>query len=271
MNHRRALGRRPDDETKRCHYLNTRLRKPVKAGEQDDSTIIQPLCFGLDQKDLPSCVGKSYQNALNALLGVEVSGVNLWIEGRAIDGNLERTSYGTTASSAIEVLLENGWTRQTNPHEDDIDGSDVRLSQLPELTALLEGDDNRVSTAIDHETFNGPHDEMHYAILAALREANSKKECVNALVFGTGVSDPYFTAPPDTVLSTHYLSVSGPLGGHEQRIAGWVKERNAYLIANSWGLKWTYCVVNGKKLLGHCLVSRSVVETAWDIDKIRVK
>jgi hypothetical protein len=262
------LGRLPDDASKRALFARHCARTLVRAGSQDDSTIIQPSAPMLDQKALPSCVGKSYQGRLNALLDIDVSGVNLWIEARAIDGSLTDATVGTMASSAIEVLLENGWTRRVNPNEDDVSPDDESLTILPDLSALLEGDDNRISQAVNHEVFVGTDDQIHYAILAALREQNEGKY-INALVFGTGVYSKFMNPPGDTVLDEKYLSKNGTLGGHEQGIIGWVKERNAYLIQGSWD-DWTYCVVDGKIMSGHCLVSRGVIEHAWDIDKIRV-
>jgi hypothetical protein len=262
------LGRLPDDATKRASFARHCPRALVRAAIQDDSTIIQPSAPLMDQKQLPSCVGKSYQGRLNALLDIDCSGVNLWIESRAIDGTLTDSSVGTTASSAIEVLLENGWTRRTNPREDDCEPTDESLIVLPDLAALLEGDDCRISQAVNHEVFVGTDDEIHYAILAALREKRAEK-FINAVVFGTGVSSKFMSPPGDTVLDEKYLSKNGSLGGHEQGVVGWVKERNAYLIQGSWS-SWTYCVVNGNIMTGHFLASRPVVERAWDIDKIRV-
>lgn len=263
------LGRLPDDASKRALFARHCPRALVRAGAQDDSTIIQPSAPLLDQKSLPSCVGKSYQGRLNALLGIDVSGVNLWIESRAIDGSLTDASVGTTASSAIEVLLENGWTRRIDPHEDDHDPNDESLTILPELNELLEGDDNRISQAVNHEVFVGTDDQIHYAILAALREKNNEGKFINALAFGTGVNSKFTNPPGDVVLDEKYLSKNGGLGGHEQGLIGWVKERNGYLIQGSWS-DWTYCVINGVIMPGHCLVSRAVIEHAWDIDKVRV-
>jgi hypothetical protein len=263
------LGRLPDDTAKRETFARYRNRALVRAGMQDDSTIIQPSAPIMDQKSLPSCVGKSYQGRLNALLNIDISGVNLWIESRAIDGTLTDASVGTTASSAIEVLLENGWTRRTNPHEDDCNPNDHSLTILPDLAALLEGDDNRVSQAVNHEVFVGTDDEIHYAILAALREKNADGKFVNAITFGTGVTQKFMSPPSDTVLDEKYLTKNGGIGGHEQGLVGWVKERNGYLIQGSWA-DWTYCVINGIVYPGHCLVSRPAFERSWDIDKIRV-
>ena len=266
MTHRQ-LGRLPDPEHKRDMFRQYRVRAAVKAGMQDDSTIVQPFAYEMDQRSLPSCVGKSLQGCLNALLNVDASGVNLWIESRAIDDNLMHGDYGTTAASAIEVILENGWTQRTDPNEDSLSGHS--LTELPALSSVLAGDDNRIATAINHETFIGNSETIHYAILAALREKDSSGRFINGIVFGTGVNSAYMTPPADMVLDQKYLSANGALGGHEQRIVGWVKEREAYVIGNSWG-RWTYCIVNGKKTYGHCLVARSVVETAWDIDKVRL-
>jgi hypothetical protein len=262
------LGRIPDDPSKRALYARHCPRALVRAGYQDDSTIIQPSAPMLDQKSLPSCVGKSYQGRLNALLDIDVSGVNLWIEARAIDGNLTDASFGTMASSVIEVLLENGWTHRSNPKEDDAEPDSESLTILPDLSALLEGDDHRISQAVNHEVFVGTDDEKHYAILAALREKNEGK-FINALTFGTGIYSKFMNPPGDNVLDERYLSTNGSLGGHEQGVIGWISERNAYLIQGSWN-DWTYCVIDGKIMTGHCLVSRAVIEHAWDVDKVRV-
>lgn len=47
-----------------------------------------------------------------------------------------------------------------------------------------------------------------------------------------------------------------------------------YIIAGSWD-NWTECTVpvgDGEvRLIGCCLVSRAVVEHAWDIDKLQLR
>jgi hypothetical protein len=264
------MGRLPDDQGVRQHWARTRCASLVKEGAQDDSTIIQPPSYLMDQKSLPSCVGKSFQGRLNGVLGIDISGVNLWTECRAYDNNLEDPTVGTTAESAINVLLENGWTARINPNEDDLIESDESLLILPELDQLLDGDDHRMSQAIDHNVFVGSDDEKHYAILAALRQRDSAGKFTNILTFGTGVYSQFFNPPRNIVLNELYLSPNGDQGGHEQGLIGWVRERNGYLIQGSWR-DWTDCSIAGVLYTGCCLVSRGVIEHAWDVDKMKVR
>jgi hypothetical protein len=263
------MGRLPNKREVRSAWKDVR-RFVLPAGAQDDSTIIQPAGYLMDQKQLPSCVGKSWQGRLNGLLGIDISGVNLWIESRSYDGSLLDASSGTYGESAIEILLENGWTARINQYEDSISPSSPILTELPTLQELMSGDDNRMASAIEHQTFVGSDDAIHFGILQALREKDSNGQFVNAISFGTGVFEKFFNPPENKVLDETYLSESGNVGGHEQGLLGWVKERNGYLIQGSWN-DWTRCTVNGLVYPGCCLVSRGVVEHAWAVDKMRVR
>ena len=264
-----AMGRLPNNEKLRAAWNEVR-KFALAPGARDDSTIIQPVGYLMDQKQLPSCVGKSWQGRLNGLLGIDISAVNLWIESRSYDGSLLDSSAGTYAESAIQILLENGWTARVNAYEDSLDPSDPTLTELPSLAELMSGDDNRMASAIDHQTITGSDDDIHFSILQALREKDSKGQFVNGISFGTGVFAKFFNPPADTVLDERYLSPYGDQGGHEQGLVGWSKERQAYLIQGSWDI-WTHCYINDVIYPGCCLVSRAVVEHAWAVDKMRVR
>lgn len=267
----RMTGRKRDNPNTRWAWNEQRRCAVPRA--IDESTIVQPCAYLMDQKQLPDCVGKSYQGRLNALLGVDPSGVDLWIECRSYDGNLRDATQGTTAESAIEILLNVGWLTRDNLNEDDIDPNDSSLVQLPALDGVMAADDRRMPVAIAHQVFAGTDNDKHAAILAALRAADDQGNFLNALSFGTGVLSGYFDPPSDTVLDETFLS-SNSEDGHEQGLIGWVAERNAYLVQGSWG-SWTSCTiaVNGlaKRLDGCCLVARGVIEHAWAVDCMRVR
>lgn len=270
----RATGRKRDNAATRRGWAKTRsyIHQRAESLRADFSTVVQPQGYLMDQKSLPDCVGKAFQGRINGILGQDASGVDLWIGCRAYDGELEDPSQGTTAESAIEILTNTGWIPRDNRDEDSIAPNDPMLIELPSLDDILEGFDNTI--ALNHDVFVGSDDQKHVAILSALRELDSDGKFRNALVFGTGVFSKYFDPPTNQVLDETYLSRNGDQGGHEQGLIGWSAEKNAYIVAGSWG-PWTECTVkvSGKnvKLVGCCLVSRGVVEHAWDCDKLQLR
>lgn len=270
----RAMGRKRDRPETRRAWSKTRsyMHRRAVAMQADFSTVLQPQGYLMDQRSLPDCVGKSFQGRINGILGQDSSGVDLWISCRAFDGDLEDASQGTTAESAIEILTNTGWIPRSNPDEDQTAPNDPLLIQLPELDDIMTGYDNTI--ALNHDVFVGTDDQQHAAILSALRELDENGNFRNALVFGTGVFSKYFDPPTNQVLDETYLSPNGDQGGHQQGLIGWSAERNGYVVAGSWGA-WTECTVkvNGKnvRLIGCCLVSRGVVEHAWDCDKLQLR
>lgn len=268
------MGRKPDRPEYREHVnlMRNYLNRPLRAVSVADPTVLQPIGYKMDQKQLPDCVGKAFQGRINALLQVDPSGVELWIACRSFDGNLLDATQGTTAESAIEILLADGWLPRTDPSEDDTAPDDPKLVELADLDQELEGADNRL-VLMDHEVFTGTDDTKHTSILEALRERDSQGRFVNALVFGTGVNDSYMNPPGNTILDESYLSPDAP-DGHEQGLIGWSEALYAYIVAGSWG-DWTYCTVTVDGVMhslpGCCLVSRGVIEHAWDVDKLRVR
>jgi hypothetical protein len=268
-----ATGRKQDDLTFRrraaaqqnfsdWHRGGTRL---VQA-----ASIMQPVSYLMDQAQKPSCVGKSYQGRLNALLGVDPSGVGLWTLARAIEGNLSDPMQGTTPQAAINVLLNHGWG-PSHPADDMRPVSEDL--QLPTIDDELSAFDNQLPKAVAHYVCTGTDAQIENAVIDALARTASAGKFRNVVSFGTGVLPPFEEPPPDTVLDETYLSADAP-DGHEQGIVGYLADRDAFVVQGSWG-KWTWCnaIINNKKkrLDGCCLVSRSVVTRAWAVDVLQVQ
>lgn len=226
--------------------------------QANSATVVQCVAWIRNQLDKPSCVGQSLAACVDALdpraAGPRCSAVDLWTDARRRQGDLEGVHDGTRAEYGIESLLRRGWSPMVDGEDGRPEAEDAKLSSLAAELA-----------AFDHR-FTGA---KHFAILG-----NRVQQTISALhagfgvVFGTGVRDHYFSAPADVVLGLDYLG--GDDNGHEQRVVGWVQERRAFLVQNSWGPGWGGCVVNGEALLGCALVSPEVIATAWDIDAIEV-
>ncbi len=268
-----SKGRLKDDPLWRASAANLRnysqKHRMLTAPGAAHNTVMQPLAYLMDQRAKGSCVGKSYQGRLNALLGVDPSGVGLWTLGRAFDGNLGDPNVGTTPASVIKALLENGWTPR---HEGEDDRPATQDTQLPSLDDELAGYDERLNNAFEHFVCVGTDDQIVSAVIDALSRT-SPTGFTHAVSFGTGVLAPYEDPPPDTVLDETYLSGDAD-AGHEQGVLGYYATRDAFVVQGSWG-NWTYCnvVIDGHTVRcdGCCLVSRSVIAHAWAVDVLRVR
>lgn len=265
-----AKGRSMDDPVWRAAAASTRSYvHRHRLMSQAGASIMQPLAYMMDQKRKGSCVGKSYQGRLNALLGVDPSGVGLWTVGRAFDGNLADPNEGTTPASVIKALLENGWGPRHAAEDDRPQSEDM---QLPTLDDELQAYDGILNNAFEHFTIVGNDAQIQSGTFDALSRT-APGGYVYAVSFGTGVLPPYEEPPPDTVLDETYLSGDSD-AGHEQGLVGYFADRNAFLVQGSWG-SWTYCnvVVNGKTVRcdGCCLVSPSVIAHAYAVDVLRVR
>jgi hypothetical protein len=265
-----AKGRIQDDPVWRAAAASTRSyvhkhRLMASAG----ASIMQPLGYQMDQKAKGSCVGKSYQGRLNALLGVDPSGVGLWTLGRAFDGTLADPTVGTMPASVIKALLENGWGPRHDGEDDRPSSEDM---QLPSLDDELAGFDDILNNAFEHFVVVGTDAQIISGTIDALSRT-SPAGFSHAVSFGTGVLPPFEDPPPDTVLDETYLSGDSD-AGHEQGLLGFFADRNAFLVHGSWG-SWTYCnvIVNGKTIRcdGCFLAAPSVIAHAYAVDVLRVR
>ena len=272
-----AKGRLPDDPqfradaiARRNYYDRHPLQLQARRRMGATASIMQPLAYLMDQAQKGSCVGKSYQGRLNALLGVDPSGVGLWTLGRALEGNLEDPNQGTTPGAVISVLLNHGY----GPREPGEDTRDVSLDvQLPTLDDELAAFDDQLPKAFIHYTCAGTDEQVQNAVIDALSRTSAPGKFSYAVSFGTGVLAPYEDPPPATVLDETYLSGDAQ-DGHAQGIIGYAAARKAFVVQGSWG-KWTWCnvLINGvkKRLDGCCLVSPAVIAHAWAVDVLQVQ
>ena len=243
----------PNKNYVETHRMDRRMR--LRAGR----TVLQPRAYLMDQMQKPSCVGKSYQGRLNALLGVDPSGVGIWTLAREFEGTLDDPSEGTTPAAAIAVLLKNGWTPR-HPNEDSRPISQDIV--IPSIDDELAAFDNQIPRIYDHFTCTGTPAQIKASVIDALTLGY-------AVSFGTGVRDPFEEPPPDTVLDDTYLS-SDSDAGHEQGIFGYIAELDAFAVQGSWGA-WTWCIINGERAEGCFLVTPHVVCDAYAVDVLRVR
>lgn len=213
------------------------------------ATVVQRIHVIHHQQAKPSCVGHALAACVEAKEGRRVSAVDLWVDARRRQGDLEGVLDGTRAEYAIESLVARG----VSPY---VQGEDSRSTSedddLPSLDQELAATDNRLR--VTHRTIAGARSDK---VIQALLQGHG-------VVFGTGVSERYNSPPPGVVLGPGYLG--GEDNGHEQRIAGYDSKRDAFLVQNSWGQGWGGCVIDGVSLPGCVLVSRAVIESAWDVD-----
>lgn len=243
----------------RNYYETHHLERHLRMRKAAPKTILQPRSYLMDQLQKPSCVGKSYQGRLNALLGVDPSGVGIWTLAREFEGSLANADEGTTPAAAIAVLLRNGWT----PRHDGEDSQPVSQDViLPTLDDELAAFDNQLPRVYEHFTCVGTPQQIKASVIDALERGY-------AVSFGTGVLSPYEEPPPDTVLDESYLS-SDSDEGHEQGLFGYVAESDAFAVQGSWG-EWTWCMINDQRAKGCCLVSPEVVCNAYAVDVLRVR
>lgn len=246
------LPRRP--ETRRLYAAE----RAYGDTPQNLATVVQRVSGIRDQRAKPSCVGQALAACVDALdpraHGVRCSAVDLWVDARRRQGDLEGVHDGTRAEYAIESLIHRGWSPRADGEDTRPEADDARLTSL---SAELSAYDHRLTGA------------RHYAItgnrvaqtIAALRAGLG-------VVVGTGTRPSYGSPPRDVVLGLEYLG--GDDDGHEQRIVGWSENRRAFVAQNSWGAGWGGCVVDGVTYPGCALVSPEVIGAAWDVDAIEV-
>ena len=246
------LPRRP--ETRRL-YAAERSYGDTPA---NTATVVQRIACIRDQRAKPSCVGQALAACVDALdqraYSVRCSAVDLWVDARRRQGDIEGVHDGTRAEYAIESLIHRGWSPRADGEDTRPEADDARLTSL---SAELSAYDHRITGA------------RHYAITGArVAQTIAALRAGLGVVVGTGTRPAYGAPPRDIVLGLDYLG--GDDDGHEQRIAGWVESRRAFLIQNSWGASWGGCVVDGVAYPGCALVSPAVIGSAWDVDAIEV-
>lgn len=220
-------------------------------------TIVQPIAWIRDQRSKPSCVGQAFAAGVDSVLGEPpwASAVDLWRDARRRQANLEGIHDGTRAEYVIASLMKRGWS----PYKA---GEDRRPS---------EDDDNPKGSLAD-EMF--AHDTrqvgaVHYAITRDRVAATIQALKAGYVVAGGwGLSEGFYKPKGDTVLGAENFMGQN---GHEMRIAGYLEDRRAFLLQNSWGIYWTWCAIGTDVKAGCCLISEEALEAAWDIDAIEVK
>lgn len=219
-------------------------------------TVVQPIPFIRDQRGKPSCVGQAVAACVDAVMGKPpwASAVDIWVDARRRQGNLEGILDGTRSEFAIESLIRRGWSSY-------VTGEDRRTSdkddELPGLLRELQATDRRM-LQLRHRCLFGDRSQQ---VIAALHAGHG-------VILSGGSRPAYHRPPKNTVLGLDYRS--GASGGHCERIAGYDADRDAFLVQGSWGTLWTWCEVAGKRYEGCCLVSRGVIEEAWDVDVLEV-
>lgn len=241
----------------------TRTAKKAYAGREfvckgtGAGGVLQRIVSVRDQLAKPSCVGQALASCVDALdpraARQQSSAVDLWVDARRRQGNLEEVKDGTRLEYALDSLVERGWS----PY---IEGEDSRPlkddGRIDSLAGELAAFDHR-SAGVEHFTI----------------EQNRVRSIIDALSLGrgvvisTGTRPSYFTPPMQTVLGPDYLG--GAENGHAQRVVGYDPQREAFIVLNSWGANWGGCVASfGVVLPGCVFVSHGVIESAWDIDVI---
>jgi hypothetical protein len=217
-------------------------------------TVTQPVARLRNQRSTPSCVGQACAGAIHALTGFDGSAINLWTDARRRQGDLDRADYGTTAEAAIESLIQRG----LDPYEDGEESRpDEDYTQQPDLMDELEADDNRISPVAERFIVTGTTARQRLAIVDALKAGR-------AVLWATGVEDPFFGVAFDTILDSSYIGAD--YNGHEMRIAAYDATSDLFLVQNSWGEGWCGCSWLGERREGCCLVRAvDAIEGAWDL------
>lgn len=248
-----VTGLLPRREETREMMASEQLFKAEAARE----TVVQEIAWIRDQLRKPSCVGQAFAAGVDVRIKVSpwCSAVDVWRDARRRQGSLESVMDGTRAEYAIASLINRGFS----PYKKDEDARDVSK------------DDDSKGTLAD-EMF--AHDKRQIGVVNYDISVSRIASIIAALKLdyvvgiGVGVRDPFYRPPYNKVLGPEYLG--GNSSGHEMRIFGYVAERKAFVLQNSWGIGWGGVVVEGIGRAGCCLVSEEVIEEAWDIDALEI-
>lgn len=224
-------------------------------------SVVQRIAFLRNQRMKGSCVGQAVTSYVDAsgVLDIYASGVDVWIDARRRQGNIEGVLDGTRSEYAIESLIYRGVT-EWSPN-DDIQPIEED-ARLPGLAQELQADAHRL--AVQHYTLpqNG---RRSIAIRQALQENRG-------VVFGTGVSESYCDLPYNHVVTPRELDPRYTDRGHEQRVFAYFDELGLFGVVNSWGI-WGGFTLSGNyagNYPGCCLVEPTCLENAWDVDILSV-
>lgn len=252
-----STGLLPRSTSTRREYA---LSRPFLGAPVEKVSVYQKVPFVRDQRSKPSCVGQALAACIDGVLGlrqrVPASAVDIWVDARRRQGDLEGALEGTRAEYAIESLLKRGWSNY-EPGEDS--RPVLEDMKMPSLAKELFADDHRQSPYVKH--FSIASDRVN-AVLQALQQNFG-------VVMGTGTRAKFFDPPSDTVLRLDYLS--GDSGGHEQRIFCYDEKRRAFGVQGSYGSSFGgFRGSNGVWYPGCVLVDEDVIEAAWDIDVLEI-
>jgi len=252
-----ATGRQPHSPQQ---LANLREKHAYVGAAIVAETIVQPIARIRNQRSTPSCVGQACAGAIHALIGFDGSAINLWIDARRRQGDIDNPDDGTTAETAIESLIGRG----LDPYEDGEESrSAADYSQMPALAAELAADDHRISPVAERYIVTGTVAKQRLAIIEALKAGH-------AVLWATGVKDPFFGLTFDAVADSNFIGAD--FNGHEMRIVGYDATSDEFLIQNSWDKDWCGCNFQGETYAG-CFRCRAVdaIECAWDTMVLQLK
>lgn len=223
-------------------------------------SVAQPVGRMRNQQSTPSCVGQAVTGAVEALTRFDGSAINLWIDARRREGNLDRADFGTTAEAAIESLIKRG----LDPYQPNEESQpDEEYRQMPDLTEELAADDNRLKPEVERFIVDGSLANQRLAIVHALVEGK-------AVLWATGVKEPFFSLLRDQIAGDE--CVGADYNGHQMRMFAYDASRDLFGVQNSWGDEFAGMEFEGIEYPG-CFWIRatSAIAGQWDTMVVDVK
>lgn len=245
-----VFGREP-------HSLNDlnrlRERHAYRGAVAVVETVFQPVARIRDQRTTPSCVGQAVVAAAHALLGFDGSGINVWIDSRRRDGNLDRADYGTTAETAIASLIGRG----LDPYQDGEESfhpSEYR--HMPSLAEEMAADDVRLKPTVERFITTGTIAKQRLQIVDALKSGK-------AVLWATGVKEPFFSLDFGQVATSDHIGAD--YNGHQMRIFGYHAGLDLFAVQNSWSEDFAGLEFEDREFPGCCWVNAiHAIGLQWD-------
>lgn len=225
-------------------------------------TVVQSVPRVRDQSATPSCVGQAIAAAVHALLGFDGSAINVWIDARRRDGNLDRADYGTYIESAIESLIKRGLD-PFQPGEENQLASEY--TQMPDLEEELAADDLRLRPTVERYITTGTLAKQRLAIVDALKSGK-------AVLWATGVKEPFFSLRKNQVATMDH--VGADYNGHQMRVFLYDHLTDLFGVQNSWTRDFAGITFEGVEYPGcFWIEAKALIDGQWDtmiLEMVRV-
>jgi hypothetical protein len=227
-------------------------------GESALDTVIQNVHRIHTQPLAGSCVGESIAAGYHGIIGVDVSGIQIWIGSRRRANNLYDASVGASVSNAIFETTARGLALYKSGEEQD----SAAFTRLPCLHDELDADTRRVGKSFDHHVLIGSIGVKKKALVDALK-AN------RIVIWTTGVTEAFMNHQANMMVQDEEVGADD--NGHAMRVFGYIESVDAVAVQNSWGQGFGGMVVQGTTYRGCVLVPATLLfESAREVWVIQV-